>query len=173
MKKILLFLVVLMGFLYASPTIFKTPKEALENFGAYVEKGTKNSVTIFEFYAGESKDVMDFYIKRDIVKGFLISFINTKVKKLTLTVNIREFPKKQFIKTAFKGTLRKKDALKVAKKLLHINSLDKLVGNYIPMNGENVYMKDAPNQLFNQIIYNDQGGVTLNVFYRELSKYIK
>ena len=140
---------------YSSPTHFQTPKEALDDAGMYTEASKRSGdVIVSLLYTGEPNDIVAQEAKRNIVLGFLLSFIHTKKKKITMTNKLRKFP------------------LSVAKQLLKIRSLDELLGAAIKMGDNVVMMDDTPNKLFETILYNDRGGVTLDVFWSELSKYV-
>ena len=100
--------------------------------------------------------------KRYFIDAVYQTFLHTDFDEVTITVIPTNVQNPKESKYAFKGTISKNDALRVLKEAVGVTDLREL---YVE--------SGSASRKFNQIRYNDQGGLTLDRFFNMLVEYVK
>lgn len=149
----------------------ESPFKALEEFGGLytVKEISKNEVILYtSYHANNDEKFILEEAKRNFIDGVYQSFIYTDVDYIKVDILLQEEETKEQHIFSFQGSIKREDALKVAKELLNIKSFNDLV--------ETKTFKDSDfefvsyNAMMNRIRFNDAGYPTLNLFFEELSK---
>lgn len=149
----------------------KSPFKALEEFGGlYTAKEiSKNEVILYTpYYTSNDEKFILEEAKRNFIDGVFQSFIYTDVSHIKIGIFLQEDKTKEIHKFSFKGSIKREDALNVAKSLLNITSFNDLVKTTIFDDGSGQFT--SYNSIMNRIRFNDAGTPTLDLFFQELSK---
>jgi len=148
-----------------------SPFKALEDFGGLYTavEISKNEVILYTpYYANDEEEWILESAKRNFIDGVFQSFIHTDVDYIKIGIFLQENETKKQHRFSFQGSIKRKDALNVAKKLLHIESFNDLVEIKVFDDGSGQAVFNNP--IMNRIKFNDAGTPTLNIFFEELSK---
>jgi hypothetical protein len=151
-----------------APTKYNKPFEALKNFGAFepVELSNNEYILYTSYFPQDNDYIVLEEAKRTFIYGIYLSFIHTNIQNIKIGVVPREVKTNKKHKYSFSGSIKKEDAIKIAKNLLHINNINELLGNQ----AGDIFLNDVPSNIFNKALFNDAGTPTLDVFFNELSK---
>jgi hypothetical protein len=136
--------------------------DVMEQWGGNYDIKTisNNSVVLYIKY--HSIDESE-WIKADIHRAFIDTvyqtFLYTDFKTVTIEIVPTNIDNPSQTKVSYKGSVKKEDAIKVMKNTLSVSDIKELYK-----------IGGSSNRKFDQARYNDQGGITLNVFFQELSK---
>jgi len=161
------------------PSKFNTAREVIEYLNDFsedmqtFEEYSKNHIRLSTtFVDGDIDKYVLEEVKRTFIYGIFRVFIHSDIEEIQLTVvplliDLKPYKtigyKKEFSIT---GTIKREDALNVAKKLLNIESFNELV----KITRIDNFQTETWNSTMLRAIYNDQGSPTLNLFFQELSK---
>lgn len=153
---------------YKKPTQYKNAIDALKLFGTFepVEISKSEFVLYIDHITGEEDYIILEEAKRAFIDATYISFVQTDLKEINLSIIPRENNNKANHKYSFKGSIKKEDAVIVAKKLLQVKSLDELFGSMI----NDKFYNDTPSPIFNKIRFNNHNSHNLDIYFKELSE---
>lgn len=119
-----------------------------------------NSIVLYtKYHSGDDSQWVVDNAKRAFIDTVYQTFLYTDFKTVTIGVIPTNIDNPSQTKFSFKGSVKKEDAMKVIQNTLAVGDIKELYK-----------MGGSSNRKFNQARYNDQGGITLNVFFQELSK---
>jgi len=136
--------------------------DVMENFGGpyNIRALSNNSIILYtKYFPTDSDYTIIEEAKRTFIDAVFQTFLYTDFKTVTIAIIPQNFKDTSKSKFSFKASIKKEDAIKVMRKALNVHNIMELYQS-----------SGATNRKFNQARYNDQGGITLDVFFKELSK---